>query len=119
MLRIKVAANITYFGFTYNTPLILEYNHTGKQWFYKIKGKEIYTDCPEIAQEKIKKGIKVIEKPGYFFIKRIAIPTINAKGLPDIWYINNPGDNYTINKVSKYGKRIHELLSKNILPPGI
>ena len=38
-LTIKVAANITYDGFTYNTPLIVEYKLTGKQYFYK-KGRK-------------------------------------------------------------------------------
>ena len=115
-VKIKVAANITYSGFTYNTPLIVEYKHTGKQWFYK-KGKiEHYTQSPEIVQEKLAKGIKITEKPGYYFIKRMAIPTINAKGQPDIWYINNPGDDYSINKASKYWKKIHEQLSNNINP---
>ena len=115
-IKIKVAANITYDGFTYNTPLFVEYQHTGKQWFYKPKGAKVehYTQSPEIMQDKISKGLKVTEKPGYYFIKRMAIPTVNAKGLPDIWYINNPGDNYSINKASKYWKKIHEQLSNNI-----
>lgn len=115
-LKIQVAANITYLGFTYNTRLFVEYAHTGKQWFYKIRGKEHYTQCPEIMQDRINKGIKVTENPGYYFIKRMAIPTINAKGEKDIWYINNPGDDYTINKASKYWKKVHEQLSKNINP---
>ena len=115
-IKIKVAANITYSGFTYNTPLIVEYVHTGKQWFYK-KGKiEHYTQSVEIVKEKIAKGVKVTEKPGYYFIKRIAIPTINASGKPDIWYINNPGDPYSINKTSKYWKKMHEQLSKDQPP---
>lgn len=115
-IKIQIAANITYDGFTYNTPLILEYKHTGKQWFYKTRGKEHFTQCPEIMQDRISKGVKVTEKPGYYFIKRMAIPTINAKGKHDIWYITNPGDCYSINKVSKYGKKIHEQLSNNINP---
>jgi len=117
-IKIKVAANITYSGFTYNTPLIVEYQHTGKQWFYKPKGAKIehYTESHEIAQDRINKGLKVTEKPGYYFIKRMAIPTINAKGLPDIWYINNPGDSYSVNKASKYWKKIHEQLSNNVNP---
>lgn len=117
-IKIKVAANITYGGFTYNTPLIVEYAHTGKQWFYKPKRAktEHYTQCPEIVQDKIKQGLKITEKPGYYFIKRMAIPTINAKGQPDIWYINNPGDSYSVNKVSKYWKKVHGLLSNNVNP---
>jgi hypothetical protein len=115
-VKIKVAANITYDGFTYNTPLIVEYHHTGKQWFYK-KGKiQHYTQCPEILAEKLAKGIKVTEKPGYYFIKRLAIPTINAKGERDIWYINNPGDSYSVNKTSKYWSKVHDQLSNNINP---
>jgi hypothetical protein len=105
MISVKIVANITYSGFTYNTPLILEYEHTGKQWFYKKGKNEIFTESAEIAQEKISSGIKVVEKPGYYYIKRMAIPTTNAKGENDIWYIDNEGDTYTINKVSKYAKR--------------
>lgn len=117
-IKIKVAANITYSGCTYNTPLIVEYQHTGKQWFYKPKRSKIehYTENYEIAQGKIKEGLKVTEKPGYYFIKRMAIPTTNAKGQPDIWYINNSGDNYSINKGSKYWKKIHKQLSNNVNP---
>jgi len=114
-ITIKVAANITYSGFTYNTPLIVEYEHTGKQWFYKPKRSkcEHCTQSLEIAQDRIKEGLKVTEKPGYYFIKRMAIPTTNAKGQPDIWYIDNSGDSYTINKVSKYWRKIHQQLSNN------
>ncbi len=114
-ITIKVAANITYSGFTYNTPLIVEYEHTGKQWFYKPKRSkcEHCTQSLEIAQDRIKEGLKVTEKPGYYFIKRMAIPTTNAKGQPDIWYIDNSGDSYTINKASKYWRKIHQQLSNN------
>lgn len=115
-IKIKVAANITYSGFTYNTPLIVEYSHTGKQWFYKKGKTQHYTQCEEIRDDRISKGIKVTEKPGYWFIKRMAIPTINAKGEKDIWYINNPGEYYSINKASKYWRKVHELLSKNVNP---
>ena len=115
-LTIKVAANITYNGFTYNTPLIVEYKHTGKQYFYKKGRKQYFTDNIEIVQENKAKGIKVTEKPGYYFIKRMAIPTTNAKMQPDIWYINNPGDSYSINKASKYWMKIHHQLSNNQLP---
>lgn len=117
-IKIKVAANITYSGFTYNTPLLVEYAHTGKQWFYKPKRSrtEHFTESIEIANDRIKEGLKVIEKPGYYFIKRVAVPTINANGEKGIWYINNPGDHYSINKTSKYWKKIHEQLSNNINP---
>lgn len=117
-ITIKVAANITYSGFTYNTPLIVEYQHTGKQWFYKPKRakNEHHTSNIEIAQERIKEGLKVRETEGYYFIKRLAIPTTNAKGEKDIWYINNEGDIYRVNAVSKYWKKIHQQLSNNINP---
>jgi len=114
-ITIKIAANITYSGFTYNTPLILEYKHTGKQYFYKKGRKQHFTESTTIAQENKAKGIKVTEKPGYYFINRMAIPTTNANMQSDIWYITN-GDNYSINKVSKYGKKIHSQLSRNINP---
>lgn len=112
-LTIKVAANITYDGFTYNTPLIVEYKHTGEQYF---KGKASYTTDIDIAENWKAKGKKVTVKKGHYFISRLAIPTINAKGEKDIWYINNSGDNYTINKASKYWKKIHQQLSNNINP---
>ena len=112
-VTIKVAANITYNGFTYNTPLIVEYKHTGKQYFYKKGRKQYFTDSVEIAQENIAKGIKVTEKPGYYFIDRMAIPTTNASMQPDKWYITNEGDNYTVNKTSKYWKKIHQQLSNS------
>lgn len=115
-ITVQFAANITYNGITENTRLTVEYKHTGKQWFYKVGRREHYTESAEIAKEKKEQGVKITEKPGYFFIDRLAIPTINAKGEPDIWYINNPEDFYTINKVSKYAKKIHKLLSENIIP---
>jgi hypothetical protein len=110
-VKIKVAANITYHGFTYNTLLFVEYQHTGIQYY---KGKNHYTSDKDIADNWKAKGKKVTVKDGYYFIKRLAIPTVNAKGLPDIWYINNSGDFYTVNKVSKYWKKVHEQLSNNI-----
>ena len=114
--KICIAANITYSGITFNTKLHLEYEHTGKQFFYKKGKTECYTESQEIADEKKKMGIKVRESEGYYFIKRMAIPTINSKGENDIWYVNNFGDCCQVNKVSKYGKKVHELLSKNINP---
>jgi hypothetical protein len=115
-IKIKVAANITYSGFTYNTPLIIEYKHTGKVWIYKKKKREHFTMNEEIMREREMEGCKIIEKPGYYYMNRLAIPTINASGNDDIWYINNPGDSYTVNKISKYGRKIHEQLSNNINP---
>jgi hypothetical protein len=113
MIEVKIAANITYGGATYNTPLFVEYEHTGVQYF---KGKNHFTESKEIAEDWIKQGKRVKVKSGYYFIKRFAIPTINASGQPDKWYINNEGDNYRINKVSKYGRKLHEQLSNNINP---
>lgn len=113
MIKIKIAANISYSGMTFNTPLILEYEHTGT--IYEIPNKK-YTTDPEIYKSWIEKGIKVKVKEGYYFIKRMAIPTINAKGNKDTWYINNSGDIYAVNKVSKYGKKIHAEMSKHQKP---
>lgn len=114
------AGNVTYSENTFNTRILVEYKHTGKQFFYKEKvGRKLvekYTDSEEIAAEKIQKGIKVTVKEGHYFIDRIAIPTINAKGQSDIWYINNSGDYYRINKVSKFWQKKHKELSANQLP---
>lgn len=95
-IKKTVAANITYIGNTFNTILFLEYKHTG-EFSYKQGRKKIHTK-------------------GYYFIDRIAIPTVNAKGEKDIWYITNSGDTYAINKVSKYAKKIHAELSKEQQP---
>ena len=110
ILKVSFAANISYSGVTFNTPLIVEYRHTGTQYFKKPHH---YTENPEIAQEWKRKGKKVTEKPGYYFMDRIAIPTTKTDGSKDIWYINNPGDTYKVNKVSKYGQKVHEQLSKH------
>ena len=112
-IKVKVAANITYDGVTFNTPLLIEYKHTGKQYF---KGKNHFTENLEIAEKWKAQGKKVTVKDGYYYIDRLAIPNINAKGEKDIWYINNAGDSYTINKTSKYAKKIHTMLSNNINP---
>lgn len=117
-IKVTIAANITYSGFTYNTRLHIEYEHTGKMFYCKKKRDKYYscTESMKIAQEWTESGYKVYETPGYYFMKRLAIPTINAKGEKDIWYINNSGDNYRINKVSKYAKKLHEKLSFHQLP---
>lgn len=112
-IKVTVAANITYSNMTYNTKLSLEYEHTGAQYY---KSETHYTENREIAERWKDEGEIVKELPGYYFIKRMAIQTLNAKGETDFWYINNPGDQYTINKVSKYAKKIHSLLSSNINP---
>jgi cytochrome c oxidase assembly protein Cox11 len=98
--------NITYSGFTYNTRLKVEYKHTGIQ--YHIKNK--YTCDKDIADSWIAKGKKVKVKQGNYFIYRIAIPNQNSW-----WYISNSGDSYTLNKASKYFKKIHSELSNNIV----
>ncbi|MFN5250918.1 MAG: hypothetical protein ACK5DE_07700 [Bacteroidota bacterium] len=119
-IKTQYAANITYSGLTFNTKLLIEYKHTGVQYYWhKGRGankRECYTENEGIAHYRKANGQTVHERPGYWYIDRIAIPTINAKGDNDLWYINNCGDHYTINKVSKYGKKIHELLSNNINP---
>lgn len=112
-IQVCIAANITYSGDTFNTRLFVEYKHTGPQ-FYKTKTH--FTADKSIAEEWKAKGKKVKERAGHWYIDRMAIPTINAKGEKDIWYINNPQDQYRINKVSKYGKKIHAQLSNNINP---
>ena len=114
MITVTYVANITYSGSTFNTPLIVEYKHTGKQWFYRKPNQkhETFTENEQISIEKINHGLIVTEKKGYYYIDRIAIPTVNSKGEKDIWYISNHGDSYTINKVSKYGHKIHKQLSQ-------
>lgn len=117
-VKVTVAANITYNGTTFNTKLHIEYEHTGKIWYTKKKGNKYYTctESPTIAKSWQERGFKVIETPGYYFMKRLAIPTVNANCKPDIWYINNPGDYYSINKVSKYAQKIHEKLTFHVNP---
>jgi hypothetical protein len=110
------AANISYDGFTYNTKLICEYEHTGGYYFMKTNKGKYILDGEESANIKMKEGKKVFYSNGYFYIKRLAIPTVNAKGKSDIWYINNSGDTFQINKVSKYGKKIHKILSEESKP---
>ena len=107
------AANISYDGFTYNTKLIVEYQHTGKQW-YTIKKGDSHRTCTtdnNIAQSWEDKGLIITNNDGYYFMKRLAIENINAKGQNDLWYINNSGDSYSVNKTSKYFKKIHKQLS--------
>jgi len=43
-LQLTFAANISYSGLTYNTRLLVEYKHTGKQFFTKKKGQN-YNTC--------------------------------------------------------------------------
>ena len=116
MITHTFAANITYSGNTFNTKLIVEYKHTGGYYFIMgEKGKHILSG-EDSANKKIREGKKVYYSNGYYFIKRLAIPTINAKGENDIWYINNEGDFFKVNKVSKFGKKIHNQLSTESQP---
>ena len=108
MKVITMIADITYSGLRRITPLICEYKHTGT--IYET-GKSRYTSSAEIAQRWKDEGKKVREKQGYYYIDRMAIPSINASGKPDKWYINNSGDMYEVHRVSKYGRRIHKELS--------
>lgn len=104
---LKVAGNITYCGFTYNTRLQIEYKHTGPI-YYKSKSKIHFTSNREIYEDWKKSGTRAIEETGHYYIERIAI--LNSDG--SIWYINNPGDNYRVNKCSKFWNRMHQKLSK-------
>jgi len=115
-MKFIIAANITYDGFTYNTRLLMEYKHTGGYYFMNTpKGKHILSG-EDSSNDKMRKGKKVFYSNGYYFIDRMAIPTINAKGENDFWYINNPGDSYSINKVSKFAKKKHAELSAESHP---
>lgn len=105
------AVNLTYNGFTFNTIAFFEYEHTGEYFILKGNKNDKIFNTIEDAKNKIKKHLKLFKSDGYFFIKRISIPNGDGKE----WYINNSGDNYIINKVSKYGKKIHNELSKNKL----
>lgn len=110
------AANVTYSGHTYNTKLIFEYEHTGGYYFINDKKGKHTLSGEDSAKKYYEKGKKVFYSNGYYFIKRLAITTINAKGTEDIWYIDNSGDSYVINKISKYGKKIHSQLSEETKP---
>jgi len=110
------AVNITYSNLTYNTPLIVEYKHTGEYYFLKTaKGKYILSG-KDSADDKKAKGKKVWYSKGYYYMGRLAIPSLGADCKNNIWYINNSGDTYKINKVSKYGKKIHAELSQEETP---
>lgn len=99
------AANVSYGSITQNAPTLFEYRHTGRI-FYKNKNHS--TSNEEIASKWVEQGKKVKVSSGHYFIDRIAIH--NEKG--GWWYINNEGDFYTVNKVSKYARRIHSELSQ-------
>lgn len=106
-----VAANINYNGIDFTTKLHLEYKHTGKHYLKrKSKRSQVLTQTFDsgIAQSWKDNGFYVEENEGFYAMNRLAIPTINAKGENDIWYINNNGDNYRVNKLSKYAQKIHK-----------
>lgn len=111
-IHLKFQANITYGGATFDTDLNIEYQHTGKEYHYKKGKREFFTHSESIAEKNKTKGIKVKETPGYYFINRLSIPTVNAEGKIDTWYINNEGDTYKVNSVCEEGKRMHEILSR-------
>ncbi len=115
-IQLKYQANITYGGITFDTDLCIEYIHTGKEYHYKKGKRQFFTNSEKIAEENKEKGIKVKETPGYYSIYRLSIPTVNADGKKDIWYINNYGENYKINSIHGDGKRIHDILSRQQEP---
>jgi len=106
-METKYAINITYGMLTFNTVALFEYKHTGKQYYFKNKAGNHYLSGEESAKEKKQSGKKIIETSGYYFIDRIAIPSNNGW-----WYVNNPGDQYNINRVSKYANKRHAELSQ-------
>lgn len=112
-----VAANVNYSGITFNTPLLIEYKHTGEYYFFKDnKGKHIFSNPDRIEQYKEKRK-KIFISSGYYFIDRLAIPTNYDRTNKTWWYINNPDDTYKVNQVSKYSKKIHTELSKETISP--
>jgi hypothetical protein len=91
-MELTTAANITYGVMTYNTPVKVEYKHTGHRYILKSRSKtERYTSSISIANDWKAKGRKVLVKSGYYFIDRIAIPNIQNTGKRDWWYITNEG----------------------------
>lgn len=112
-----IAANISYSGLTFNTPLLIEYKHTGVYYFFNSnRGKHQFSGI-DTAKEYQQKGKKVQQSAGYYFISRLAIPTNYDTGTKTWWYINNADDTYKVNQVSKYAKKIHAELSKETINP--
>lgn len=112
IIKFWIAANITYHGLTFNTPLLMEYRHTGLRYVRKSRSKvENYTSSFDIAKRYLSEGKKVIVKSGYYYIDRMAIKIPLDDGTIVDWYINNEGDHYIVNKVSKYAQRRHKELS--------
>jgi len=102
-----VAANISYQGFTYNTLLKIHWKHTGQYYFLRTKKGIHILSGLESAQEQKAKSKKVYVSSGYWFIKRLSIEVPTAEGQITDWFINNTGDVYSINKVSKYAKKVY------------
>lgn len=104
--------DVTYSANRQITKVRAEYKHTGTIYeLIKNGAVKKYTTDKSIADNWAAKRYKINVKEGYYFVSRLAIPTITASGLSDWWYINNPGDFYQIHRVSKYGKKIHSQLS--------
>lgn len=101
-----VAANIRYSGTTFNTKLKVEYKHTGERY-----SNDTHEYTTEDGKRKVEAGEKIKHTSGYWYIDRLAI----YYGPDQYWYINNEGDNYEVNKVSKYGRKIHAELSKETI----
>lgn len=115
--KIIIAANITYSGFTYNTRLLVEFEHTGVYYFIKKHGSRHISSNIDFVAENKKKGKKVFMSAGHYVIDRLAIPAIPQTGSMDWWYINNDGDNYTLNKVSKYAQKVYAELNYEVITP--
>lgn len=107
-----IAANITYSGFTRDTRLLVEFKHTGTYYFFKqSKSIHILSGIDSALKQKAR-GKKIYVSGGQWVVDRLAIPCLIAVGKMDWWYIDNPGDYYQINKISKYAKRLYAELSK-------
>lgn len=102
------AGIVNYAGFDHKTIMKIEYEHTGRRY---ICDKSKYTCNPDIAMEWVDKGHEVLVKSGYWFIKRIAIPTTTSGGIKDWWYISNSGDTYSLLKASPAWRKKHTELS--------
>ena len=110
-----IAANITYSGMTYNTRLIIETKHTGEYYFCFKKGIHHRFSGVDTALQHKAKGKKAFKSSGYYYIGRVAIPAPMADGTAGIWYINNEGDSYSINKVSKYAQALYAEMTKETI----
>ena len=110
-----IAANITYSGMTYNTRLILEIKHTGEYYFCIKRGTtHVFSGIDSALQHKAK-GKKVFKSSGHYYIGRMAVPAPMADGTAGIWYINNDGDSYSINRVSKYAQALYTEMAQEAI----